>query len=222
MLTLLWLTSWLWLSVPCLAVLLGLVLLFVGGKSIERSRAAGGGIAGIGLVMVVLGVPFTGLYLTNSIAKQRHEKETRQANEEVASVVKAAQESFDKGDLDKAETELQRVPLVVKATDTKAAGLLQEKIGVRVRKPQSEKPTETLWNWSGKLKWIFLPVDWKPRKRNCLGHCQSRLQLTRRRPTSFLANFPLDARNSPTRKLQSSSPTPRIRSGLLSTIKRCK
>ncbi len=127
-LALLWLTSWLWLSVPCLIVLLGLVLLFVGGKSVVRSRAAGGGIAGIGLVMVVLGVPFTGLYFSNYIAKQRQEREARQANEEVASLVRAAQESFDKGELDKAENELQRVPLVVKATDTKAAGLLQEKI----------------------------------------------------------------------------------------------
>ena len=127
-LALLWLTSWLWLSVPCLIVLLGLVLLFVGGKSVGRSRAAGGGIAGMGLVMVVLGVPFTGLYLSNHIAKQRQEREARQANEEVASLVRAAQESFDKGEMDKAENELQRVPLVVKATDTKAAGLLQDKI----------------------------------------------------------------------------------------------
>ncbi len=128
LLALLWLTSWLWLSVPCLIVLIGLVLLFVGGKSVERGRVAGGGIAGIGLVMVVLGVPSTGLYLSNSIAMQRQDREARQANEEVASLVKTAQESFDRGDVDKAETELQRVPLVVKATDTKAAGLLQEKI----------------------------------------------------------------------------------------------
>ena len=128
MLALTWLASWLWCSVPCLAMLLGIALLLVGGKTVERSRAAGGGIAGVGILMVFLGLPFTGLHISRSLARQHQENEIRQANEQVASLLKIAQESFEKGDLDKAENELQQISLVPKATDTHVADSLQEKI----------------------------------------------------------------------------------------------
>ena len=128
MLALLWLASWIWCSVPCLAVLFGIALLLVGGKVVERNRAAGGGIAGAGLVMLLLGLPLTALHISSSLGKQRQENEIRQANEQVASLVKIAQDDFDKGDLDKAENELQQVAHVAKATDTQAVGVLQGKI----------------------------------------------------------------------------------------------
>jgi hypothetical protein len=128
MLTLLWLASWLWCSVPFLAVLVGIALLLVGGKTVERSRAAGGGIAGVGLVMFLFGLPLTALHVSSSLRKQAQDKEIRQANEQVASLVRIAQGDFDKGDFDKAENELQQSLLVAKATDTKAADVLQGKI----------------------------------------------------------------------------------------------
>jgi len=127
-LALLWLASWIWCSVPGFAVLLGIGLLLVGGKTVEQSRAAGGRIAGVGLVMLLLGLPLTLLYISFSMGNQRQEKEIRQANEQVASLVKTAQDNFDNNDLDKAEHELQQVSLVSKATDTQAAVALQGKI----------------------------------------------------------------------------------------------
>jgi len=127
-LALLWLASWIWCSVPGLAVLLGIGLLLVGGKTVEQSRAAGGRIAGVGLVMLLLGLPLTLLHVSFSMGDQRQEKEIRQANEQVALLVKTAQDNFDKNDLDKAEHELRQVSLVSKATDTQAAVILQGKI----------------------------------------------------------------------------------------------
>ncbi len=138
-LVLLWLASWLWCSVPCLAVLLGITLLLVGGKTIERSRTTGGGIAGVGLVMLLLGLPLTALSVSRSIGRQRQENEIRQANEQVASLVRTAQDDLDKGDLDKAENELQQGMLVAKATDTQAVGLLQGKIQTARQEAAVEK-----------------------------------------------------------------------------------
>ena len=127
-LVLLWLVSWLWCSVPCLAVLFGIALLLVGGKAVERSRATGGGIAGVGLIMLSLGLPLTMVDVSRSVGKQRQEEGIRRANQQVASLVRTAQDDFDKGNLDKAENELQQALLVAKATDTQAVGLLQGRI----------------------------------------------------------------------------------------------
>jgi len=127
-LALLWLTSWLWCSVPCLTVLFGVALLLVGGRIVERSRMVGGGVAGAGLVLVLLGVPLTGLNISSSMAKHREQREIRHANQQVASIVDIAQGHFAKGDLDEAEKELQQVALVTKATEIRAAAALQEKI----------------------------------------------------------------------------------------------
>ena len=127
-LVLLWLASWLWCSIPCLTVLFGIALLLVGGKTVEQSRAAGGRIAGVGLVMLLFGLPLTALHVSRWMGKQRQDNEIRQANEQVALLVRIARDDFDKGDLDKAENDLQQVTLVAKATDTQAVGLLQGKI----------------------------------------------------------------------------------------------
>ena len=128
MLMLLWLASWFWCSVPGLAVLFGIAFLLVGGKTVERSRSAGGGIAGVGLVMLLLGLPLTALHISSSIRKQRQENESRQANEQVASHVRIAQADLDRGDLEKAENELQQVMLIANVTDKQAVSLLQGKV----------------------------------------------------------------------------------------------
>jgi hypothetical protein len=72
--------------------------------------------------------PFTGWHISSWTTKQRQEKEIRQANEQVAALVRTAEGDLDKGNLDKAESELQQVTLVAMATDTQAVGLLQGKI----------------------------------------------------------------------------------------------
>ena len=173
-LALLWLTSWLWCFRPVSrrASWFSVALRW----RQERRAKPGSGRRNCGhwLGDGGIGRSVYGSIFDEFIAKQRHEKETRQANEEVASVVKAAQESFDKGDLDKAETELQRVPLVAKATDTKAAGLLQEKIRAARQEAAIRKANRDVLGLVRRLKWIFLPADWKPLKRNCPRHWRSR------------------------------------------------
>jgi hypothetical protein len=123
-------TFWLWYSAPFWMLAVGVALLIAGGKKVERSRAIGGGIATLGFAAILLGLPFAALRVSSRAAQQREERETRQANEQVAALVESAQADFDRGDLDRAEGELGQAAMTSKATDKHAAELLQGKIRV--------------------------------------------------------------------------------------------
>jgi len=156
MLVVLWLASWLWCSVPCLAVILGIALLLVGGKTVERSRAAGGGMAVAGLLLVLLGLPSFALSVSSSIRKHRHENEIRQANDQVASLVRIAQGDLENGDLDKAEDDLRQATLVPKAGDTEAVSLLQGNIQMARQEAAVGKANRTVREYIRQAESDFL------------------------------------------------------------------
>jgi hypothetical protein len=81
-LALLWLSSWLWLSIPFYLVLAGVALLALGGKTIERRRANGSGIAVVGLVMLFIGLPLTVLRILESPSIARQGSDVRQSSQQ--------------------------------------------------------------------------------------------------------------------------------------------
>ena len=121
-------SCWFWCSAAFWVLSVGAVLLIAGGINVARSRDVGGGVAAVGLVLFLAGVPFTGVRFCAWAADQWEQRQIRLANEQVAACVKTTQQDFDAGDLDKAEHELKQVLMISKATDKQAAKKLQDEV----------------------------------------------------------------------------------------------
>jgi hypothetical protein len=126
------------ISIPCwytwygtLFILVGVASLVIGEITIGRNSSVGIRIASTGFLVLLIGLSITVLHASGWIIKQWEEKDIRLANEQVASHIKIAQEYFDKGKLDKAQSELKQIAQITKANDTKASDLLNDKIQIR-------------------------------------------------------------------------------------------